>query len=185
MIKGRCFLLKVKGGKMNNHSSPPVRFSVEINGQVWQQVESLETSGPNDRHYTLKLEGENQAVLTFGDGKHGARPPSGAGKIKVAYDKGASFVNLILSQDDQEPDEDLPRYYSLYRGVVTQNLDPEQMLRIQVQVPEVLGLTPAWAQACVPFGAAVVPPLGKHVWVMFEHGDPRYPVWIGTLKTEN
>lgn len=80
------------------------------------------------------------------------------------------------------------RYYGKYRGTVISNIDPMQMGRLLVQVPDVTGLVPAsWATACVPLagptgppmGVYVVPPIGAGVWVEFEQGDPEYPVWVG------
>ena len=44
------------------------------------------------------------------------------------------------------------RHYGKFRGVVIGNIDPMQMGRIQVQVPDVLGLgVSSWAMPCVPF----------------------------------
>lgn len=77
------------------------------------------------------------------------------------------------------------KYYGKFRGVVVNNLDPMQMGRLQVQVPDVLGLAPSsWAMPCVPFagqqsGLYVVPQVGAGVWVEFEQGNPDYPIWVG------
>lgn len=77
------------------------------------------------------------------------------------------------------------RYYGKYRGTVINNIDPEQIGRVMVQVPDVLGLTPSsWALPCVPVagiqaGVFVVPPIGSQVWIEFEQGDPDYPIWTG------
>lgn len=77
------------------------------------------------------------------------------------------------------------RHYGKFRGVVINNLDPMQMGRIQVQVPDVLGLgVSSWALPCVPFagqqsGVFVVPQVGAGVWVEFEQGKPDYPIWVG------
>ena len=79
-------------------------------------------------------------------------------------------------------------YYGKYRGTVIQNIDPEQRGRLQLMVPDVLGVMPSsWAEPCVPLagptgppmGVYMVPPIGTGVWVEFEHGDPDYPVWVG------
>jgi uncharacterized protein involved in type VI secretion and phage assembly len=78
-----------------------------------------------------------------------------------------------------------PKYYGVYRASVVNNVDPMQMGRIQVIVPDVGGLTPStYAMPCVPFasrqaGTFVVPVIGSGVWVQFENGDPDYPVWTG------
>jgi hypothetical protein len=77
------------------------------------------------------------------------------------------------------------RYYGKYRGTVIENIDPQQIGRVLVEVPDVLGLTPSsWALPCVPAagiqsGVFVVPPIGSQVWVEFEQGDPDYPIWTG------
>jgi len=77
------------------------------------------------------------------------------------------------------------RYYGKYRGMVIENIDPQQIGRVMVQVPDVLGETPStWALPCVPAagiqaGVFVVPPIGSQVWVEFEQGDPDYPIWTG------
>jgi uncharacterized protein involved in type VI secretion and phage assembly len=72
-----------------------------------------------------------------------------------------------------------------HRGLVLNNVDPEQRGRLLVQVPDVLGLgTSSWAMPSVPFagpqmGAYTVPVIGAGVWVEFEGGDPDYPIWTG------
>lgn len=77
------------------------------------------------------------------------------------------------------------KHYGKYRGTVINNVDPMQQGRIQVQVPDVLTMTPSnWAMPCVPVagiqsGVFVLPALGAGVWVEFENGDPSYPIWVG------
>ncbi len=76
-------------------------------------------------------------------------------------------------------------YYGKYRGVVLNNIDPMQMARIQVQVPDVMGLgLSTWAMPCVPVagrqsGVFVLPAIGAGVWVEFESGDMDHPIWVG------
>jgi len=77
------------------------------------------------------------------------------------------------------------RYWGKYRGTVLNNVDPMRTGRVQVQVPDVLGLSlSGWAMPCVPMTGAqaaifTVPPIGAGVWVEFEHGDPDFPIWVG------
>lgn len=77
------------------------------------------------------------------------------------------------------------KYYGKYRGTVLQNVDPMQMGRIQVIVPDVSAILPSsWAMPCVPIagkqmGSYFVPQIGSGVWVEFEQGDPDYPIWTG------
>lgn len=71
-------------------------------------------------------------------------------------------------------------YVGLYRGVVTNDLDPQGLMRIEVLVPAVLGARQsAWALPCVPPGCGTVPSIGAHVWIQFEAGDSSRPVWMG------
>jgi hypothetical protein len=75
--------------------------------------------------------------------------------------------------------------FGKYRGTVINNIDPMQIGRIQVMVPDVAGFVPStWAMPCVPVaginnGMFAVPMVGSGVWVEFERGDPDYPIWVG------
>ena len=77
------------------------------------------------------------------------------------------------------------KIYGKHRGLVLNNIDPEQRARLMVQVPDVLGLgLSSWAMPCVPMagiqmGVYIVPLIGSGVWVEFEGGDPDYPIWTG------
>ena len=76
-------------------------------------------------------------------------------------------------------------YYGKYRATVLDNIDPLQIGRLMVQVPDVAGDLPStWAMPCLPFcgaqsGFFVVPEVGSGVWVEFEQGDVDYPIWVG------
>jgi uncharacterized protein involved in type VI secretion and phage assembly len=76
-------------------------------------------------------------------------------------------------------------FYGKYRATVLNNIDPMQMGRLMVEVPDVSNVLPStWAMPCVPFagvlsGMYAVPAVGSGVWVEFEQGDPDYPIWVG------
>lgn len=79
------------------------------------------------------------------------------------------------------------RYFGKYRGFVVNNEDPEQLGRLKLRVPSVLGdeVVTGWAMPCVPYGGATgqgqlcVPDTEAGVWVEFEEGDPEFPIWVG------
>ncbi|MGH4006878.1 MAG: phage baseplate assembly protein V [Pseudonocardiaceae bacterium] len=81
------------------------------------------------------------------------------------------------------------RYHGKYRGLVRENRDPEQLGRLKVLVPSVLGdqVVTGWALPCVPYGGMAgqgllaVPDVGAGVWVEFEEGDLEFPIWVGTF----
>jgi hypothetical protein len=91
-----------------------------------------------------------------------------------------------MSADDGAPqDSGVKTHFGKYRGLVIDNIDPEQIGRLMVQVPDVFGELPtSWAMPCVPAsgiqsGMFIVPSIGAQVWIEFEQGDPNYPIWVG------
>lgn len=80
--------------------------------------------------------------------------------------------------------ESATKFYGKYRGTVVNNIDPLQIGRIQVSVPDVNLIPGTWAMPCVPLagkqeGTFMTPQIGAGVWVEFERGDPDYPIWVG------
>jgi len=76
------------------------------------------------------------------------------------------------------------KFFGKYRGTVVNNVDPMQIGRIQVSVPDVSVIPGSWAMPCFPVtgaqtGVFTVPLIGAGVWVEFERGDPDYPIWVG------
>jgi hypothetical protein len=90
-----------------------------------------------------------------------------------------------MTPQNPAPGGNAARYYGKYRGLVIDNVDPQQIGRVLLQVPDVLGETPSsWAMPCVPAagiqaGCFIVPPIGSQVWTEFEQGNPDYPIWTG------
>ena len=76
-------------------------------------------------------------------------------------------------------------FYGKFRGVVSDNGDPNNLGRIRAKVPDVLGEEESgWAMPAVPYagksvGLFLIPPTDALVWIEFEHGDPDYPIWSG------
>jgi len=79
------------------------------------------------------------------------------------------------------------RRFGKFRGVVTDNRDPQKRARLRVRVPSVLGDQESdWALPCLPIGGAgyglfLVPDVDAQVWVEFEEGDLHRPVWTGVF----
>jgi phage baseplate assembly protein gpV len=79
------------------------------------------------------------------------------------------------------------RYYGIYRGIVSDNQDPNNLGRIRAKVPRLLGdVETGWALPCAPYGGTseqgffAIPDANASVWILFEGGDLAYPVWAGT-----
>jgi hypothetical protein len=75
------------------------------------------------------------------------------------------------------------RFYGVYRGIVTDKLDPLNKGRLKLRVPQVLAEeTTGWAWPSYQPGVInVLPEVGSGVFVMFEGGDPSFPVWLGAF----
>jgi len=82
------------------------------------------------------------------------------------------------------------RYYGKYRGIVTDNNDPDNLGRVKAKVPRLLNdEETGWALPAFIYGGAseqglfAVPDVNAGVWIEFEGGDLSYPIWTGTWYT--
>lgn len=79
----------------------------------------------------------------------------------------------------------IQRYHGKYRATVINNVDPKNIGRLQVKVPDVSNVAlSSWAMPCVPLGGIqmgmyMIPAINAGVWIEFEQGDPDYPIWVG------
>lgn len=81
-------------------------------------------------------------------------------------------------------DARLSRIWGKYAGKVVGNSDSQQMGRLEVTCPAVLGSETVWALPCVPYagpgvGFHFLPPVGAGVWIEFEGGDVSRAIWAG------
>lgn len=80
------------------------------------------------------------------------------------------------------------KFFGKYRGIVVDNNDPENLGRLKVTIPSLLGndVVTGWAMPCVPYGGTAncgfvaIPDVDAGVWIEFEEGDLEFPVWVGT-----
>jgi uncharacterized protein involved in type VI secretion and phage assembly len=83
------------------------------------------------------------------------------------------------------------QFYGKFRGVVSDNADPNNLGRIRAKVSDVYGEEQSgWAMPSVPYagksvGFFMIPPVDALVWMEFEHGDPDYPIWSGCFWADN
>ena len=80
--------------------------------------------------------------------------------------------------------ESIGKYYSSYRGYVVDIEDKDILGRVKVRIPSVTKnkIHPTWAYPKSQwggkgYGMQVLPSKGEMVWVEFEHGDTRFPIW--------
>jgi hypothetical protein len=86
--------------------------------------------------------------------------------------------------------EHFGKFYSIYRGIVVDNNDPEQRGRVLVKIPEIgENPIPTWAESKFYLqsgnkGIFIPPNIDDIVWVSFRNGDIRYPIYEGGYLTE-
>jgi hypothetical protein len=73
------------------------------------------------------------------------------------------------------------KFYGKYSGIVVDNDDDEHRGRLCVRVDSIFGRdTVVRARPCLPPGHFMIPDPETRVWVEFEGGDTRFPIWVGT-----
>ena len=70
-------------------------LEVRVNDVRWREVPSHFGSGPDDRTYTTRQDQDGKTVVHFGDGKTGARLPTGRENVRAAYRKGLGLEGNV------------------------------------------------------------------------------------------
>jgi hypothetical protein len=72
---------------LDSARTPPqvAALEVYIDGLRWERVDTFFDSGPKDRVYVLREDEEGNSLVQFGDGKTGARLPSGLGNVRARF----------------------------------------------------------------------------------------------------
>jgi hypothetical protein len=70
-------------------------LEIRVTGERWTEVPSLFGRGPNDRVYTARQLDTGETDITFGDGRTGARVPTGAANVVARYRTGSGLSGLM------------------------------------------------------------------------------------------
>ncbi|HEY6796393.1 MAG TPA: putative baseplate assembly protein [Kineosporiaceae bacterium] len=60
-------------------------LTVRVDGVRWHEVPEIVRSGPTEHVYQLTVGAAGEATVRFGDGRHGARLPTGQGNVSVDF----------------------------------------------------------------------------------------------------
>ncbi|WP_329569375.1 putative baseplate assembly protein [Streptomyces sp. NBC_01361] len=60
-------------------------LEIRVDGVLWHEVDSLAGRGPRERIYITGTASDGRTTVTFGDGVHGARLPSGHENVHARY----------------------------------------------------------------------------------------------------
>jgi predicted phage baseplate assembly protein len=70
-------------------------LQVRVNELFWQEVDFLYGRGPDDHVYITRTDDEGRTFVQFGDGRTGARVPTGQENVQVTYRKGMGAEGLV------------------------------------------------------------------------------------------
>lgn len=80
-------------------SGTATTLEVRVNDLLWREVSSLYEHGPDEQVYTTYDDEDGKTVVQFGDGRNGARLPTGQENVRATYRAGIGEQGLV--QADQ------------------------------------------------------------------------------------
>ncbi|MCU0541831.1 MAG: hypothetical protein MUE44_06520 [Oscillatoriaceae cyanobacterium Prado104] len=81
----------------SNSETPPEipELEIYVNDRLWQRVQSLFNRQPKEEIYIVREDGNGDSWVQFGDGKTGARLPSGLNNVVAKYRTGIGAFGAI------------------------------------------------------------------------------------------
>lgn len=70
-------------------------LEVRVNEVLWHEADTFVGLTPTSRSYVLRIDGNSNTTVTFGDGQTGSRLPTGMGNIKAVYRSGIGKVGNV------------------------------------------------------------------------------------------
>jgi predicted phage baseplate assembly protein len=72
-------------------------LQVRVNDVLWHEAESLVGLGPTDRRYVTQETDDGTTIVVFGDGRQGARLPTGSDNVKARYRSGIGRAGNVAA----------------------------------------------------------------------------------------
>jgi hypothetical protein len=76
-------------------SGAATTLTVRVNRVAWEEAPSLYEEGPTDPGYVVRIADDGTATVIFGDGKRGARLPTGQENVTAVYRVGIGQVGEV------------------------------------------------------------------------------------------
>jgi predicted phage baseplate assembly protein len=70
-------------------------LQLRVNDILWREVSSLYEHGPNERVYVTYRDDDGKTMVQLGDGRTGARPPTGQENVRATYRKGIGLEGMV------------------------------------------------------------------------------------------
>ncbi|MPY42946.1 putative baseplate assembly protein, partial [Streptomyces phyllanthi] len=78
-------------------------LEVRVDGVLWHEVDSLAGRGPRERVYITGSTADGRTTVTFGDGVHGARLPTGHENVRARYRFGTGRAANVAADRVTQP----------------------------------------------------------------------------------
>jgi len=151
-------------------------LQVRVDGRLWAEVPQLFGSGPDDEVFTTQMDDEGKVTVLFGDGRTGARLPTGTNNVTATYRVGTGLEGRVAA--DQLT---LPMTRPLGLRSVTNPVasglaaDPEAAGEIRANAPRTaLALERVVSLRDVEDFAHAVPGIGKALASWLWDGQARF-----------
>jgi hypothetical protein len=73
-------------------------LEVRVDGVKWREVPTFYKSGPKDRVYLVRRADNGTTTVQFGDGRRGARLPTGRENVQAVYRKGIGLEGIVKEE---------------------------------------------------------------------------------------
>jgi predicted phage baseplate assembly protein len=68
---------------------------LRVNDVLWREAPSLYGRGPNERVFVTRRDENGRTTVQFGEGRTGARPPTGQENVRATYRKGIGQEGMV------------------------------------------------------------------------------------------
>jgi len=76
-------------------SGAETTLEVRVNDLLWKEVSTFYSHGPDERIYVTRTDDDGKTTVQFGDGRTGARLPTGKENVQASYRKGIGLDGLV------------------------------------------------------------------------------------------
>lgn len=76
-------------------SGAETTLEVRVNDVLWHEVPTLYNHGPDERVYVSSTDNNGNTTIQFGDGKTGARLPTGQDNVRATYRQGIGLDGMV------------------------------------------------------------------------------------------
>jgi predicted phage baseplate assembly protein len=73
-------------------------LALRVNGILWKEAADLARLGPHDHCFVTRLDDDGEITVTFGDGEHGTRLPTGAENVVATYRSGSGIKGNVAAE---------------------------------------------------------------------------------------